>query len=332
MKRSHFTASTVAFGSIAIVARPAAADPKWVYKYGSNLPVEHPLNVRARQMFDSIQKDTGGRLVVRMFPDSALGGDTAMLTQLRSGALEFQMLDGVIMQSIVPVAAIQGVGFAYRDSAQALTAFDGSLGTYIRSQIETKNIHCFEKIWENGMRQITSSKGPIRDADDLAGFKIRLPPGKIFVDLFKSLGASPIALNFSETYTALQTKLVDGMENSYLVIESSKIYEVQKYLSVTNHIWGALWLLAGGEAWAALPADVQAIVERHAREAALLERRDVAILNATLQDKLHRRGLAINVADTKSMRARLGTFYAERKAEFGAVAWDQLERAVGKLT
>jgi tripartite ATP-independent transporter DctP family solute receptor len=329
-RRQFAAASAAAFASIAVLRSPARA-AQFTYRYGSNLSLDHPLNVRMTEMWNAVRNETHGRLDVTVFPNSELGGDTAMLAQVRSGALQFLTIDGGILQAVVPVAAIQGVGFAFTDSAQAFRAMDGPLGAYVRSDIEAKGLVVFEKMWANGMRQITSSTKPIRSAADLAGFKIRTPPGRLWVDLFKSLGASPTPLNFSELYTALQAKIVDGEENPYAIIETSKLFEVQKYLSVTNHMWSAYWLLGNSDAWKALPVDVQAVVQRNTAAYALLQRRDVELRNATLADKLRREGMTLNVADTASFRAQLGDFYRSWRDQFGTTAWGLLEQTSGKL-
>jgi tripartite ATP-independent transporter DctP family solute receptor len=329
--RRTFTAgSLAALASIAVVRGPARA-AQFSYRYGSNLSVDHPLNVRMTEMWARVKRETGGRLEVQVFPNSVLGGDTGMLAQLRSGALQFLTIDGGILQSVVPVAAIQGVGFAFKDSAEAFRAMDGPLGAYVRKDISATGIVPFEKMWANGMRQITSSTRPIRSASDLAGFKIRTPPGRLWVDLFKAFGASPTPLNFSELYTALQAKIVDGEENPYAIIELAKLFEVQKYLSVTNHMWSAYWLLGNGDAWNALPADVRAVVERATATYALLQRRDVEVRNMTLAEKLTREGMVLNVADTASFRAQLGDFYRSWRDQFGPTAWSLLEATSGRL-
>jgi len=181
------------------------------------------------------------------------------------------------------------------------------------------------------MRQITASTHPIRTADDLASFKIRTPAGALWVDLFRSLGASPTPINFSEVYTALQNHTVDGEENPFAVIATARLYEVQKYLSVTNHMWSAFWFLGNPDAWKALPPDVQAIVERNAAKYALLQRNDTELRNNSLADKLQRSGMTMNVANTSGFRARLGDFYKRWKATFGDTAWALLEQTSGKL-
>jgi tripartite ATP-independent transporter DctP family solute receptor len=333
ISRRRFAAGgAAALASIAFV-RSRASAAQWTYKYASNVSVDHPLNVRMRQCWNAVSKETGGRLDVQMFPNNQLGGDTQALQQLRAGALQFFTLDGGILQSVVPVAAIQGVGFAFKDSTEAFRAMDGALGDYVRAAIRAAGLYVHPKMWENGMRQITSGTRPIRTAADLAGFKIRTPPGELWVDLFKSLGAAPAPLNFSEVYTALQTRVFDGQENPYAVIDVARLYEVQKYLSVTNHMWSAFHFLGNQEAWNALPRDVQASVERNLTKFALLQRRDTALLNDALSEKLVRRGMTVLHAETGGFRTKLASsgFYTKWRDKFGAQAWALLEKSSGKL-
>ncbi len=153
------------------------------------------------------------------------------------------------------------------------------------------------------------------------------------MDLFKSLGAAPAPLNFSEVYTALQTKVFDGQENPYAIIDTARLYEVQKYLSVTNHMWSAYHFLGNQEAWSALPRDVQSVVERNLTKYALLQRGDTNRRNESLSEKLARRGMTINKADTSGFRSKLSSsgFYQKWSSKFGAQAWALLEKSSGKL-
>jgi tripartite ATP-independent transporter DctP family solute receptor len=334
LPRSRFlAAAAIAPLAVALTRTPALA-AQFNYKYASNLSVDHPLNVSMRECWDAVRRETNGRLEVAIFPNNQLGGDTAALAQLRSGALQFFTLDGGILQSVVPVAAIQGIGFAFRDSADAFRAFDGALGDYVRKAIEAQGLYVHPKMWENGMRQVTTSTKPIATADDLAGLRIRTPPGALWIDLFRSLGASPTPINFSEVYTSLQTHVVDAQENPYAVIDTARLYEVQKYLSATNHMWSAYHFLGNRDAWNALPPDIRAVVERNLTTFALSQRRDTAQRNASLSEKLARRGMIVNRAQTAGFRAKLSSsgFYAHWKDTFGPEAWSLLEAHSGKLT
>ncbi|MES2105325.1 MAG: TRAP transporter substrate-binding protein [Pseudomonadota bacterium] len=302
-------------------------------KFASNLPITHPLNVRAKEAADAIRKDTNGRVSIQIFPSSQLGTDTDMLSQVRSGAIDFFTLSGLILSTLVPVASINGIGFAFKDYQQVWPAMDGELGAFIRSNIEKANLHPFEKIWDNGFRQITSSSKPINTPADLKGFKIRVPVSPLWTSMFKAFDAAPASINFGEVYSALQTKIVDGEENPLAVIQTAKLYEVQKYCSQTNHMWDGFWLLASGKNWVKLPKDIQAVITRHFNNAAVNERDDVRRLNNTLEVELKTKGLNFNPVNPESFRTALkkSGFYAEWKKKYGADAWALLEKYTGKL-
>jgi tripartite ATP-independent transporter DctP family solute receptor len=329
MKRSAFALGALA--SVAVVRAPARA-AQWSYKYAHNLPTGHPLHIRTVQMWHAVREATGGRLDVAVFPNNQLGADPSALAQLRSGAIQFFTASGGLIGGVVPVAQIENVGFAFRDASAALAAMDGELGAYLRGEIAARGLVGLDRMWDNGMRQITTSTKPVREAADLAGLKLRTPPGALWVDLFRTLGAAPAPIAGAELYTALQTRVVDGQENALAAIEATRIYEVQRYLALTNHMWAGYWMLANGEAWNALPPDVRAIVQRENARFATRQRRDVALLNDSLADKLQRRGLAFNAADRGSFRARLAPFYAKWKGEFGTRAWSLLEASAGRLS
>lgn len=310
-----------------------AQKAEFAYKYANNLPVTHPMNMRAKEMADAIRAETKGRVDIQIFPNSQLGSDTDMLSQVRSGGVEFFTLSGLILSTLVPAAAITGVGFAFPDYATVWKALDGDLGAHVRAQIAKSGLVAMEKIWDNGFRQITSSVKPIVTADDLKGMKIRVPPSPMWTSMFKSFESAPTSINFSEVYSALQTKVVEGQENPLAIISTAKLYEVQKYCSLTNHMWDGFWFLANKKAWEKLPEDLRTIVAKHINAAGMKERVDVAELNATVQKDLTSKGLVFNLPKTDSFRERMrkGGFYAEWKAKFGDDAWALLERSTGKL-
>jgi tripartite ATP-independent transporter DctP family solute receptor len=284
-------------------------------------------------MSQAILAETGGRVDIQVFPNGQLGSDTDVLGQLRSGGVEFFTLSGLILSTLVPAASISGVGFAFDGYASVWKAMDGELGAHIRARIAQANLVAMERIWDNGFRQITSSTRPIASPADLKGFKIRVPVSPLWTSMFKALDSAPASINFAEVYSSLQTKIVDGQENPLAIISTAKLYEVQKYCSLTHHMWDGFWFLANRRAWEKLPADLRDIVARNIDAAGLRERDDVAELNASLQKELAAKGLAFNAADTAAFRARLreAGFYAEWKRKYGDQAWAILERSVGAL-
>ena len=330
-QRQKFLAGSAAvLASINVIKAPAKA-AEFEYKFATNAPISHPLNTNAVPMWENVKKETGGKVDVKIFPNNVLGGDTAMLTQLRSGAIQFFTLSGGILTNVVPVAGIQGVPFAFKSLKDVFAAFDGDLGAYVRKEIENNGLYAFPLITDNGFRQITNSVRPISTVKDLEGLKIRTPVGKLWVDLFKTLGAQVATINISEAYSALQTHVVDGQENPYIVIEFQRFFEVNKYLSVTNHMWDGYWFLANLDAWKALGPDNQKIVSKYADIYSRGERRDNNNFNIALAEKLGRQGMAINTADTSTFKAKLPDFYARWKNEFGATAWSIMEKYTGKL-
>jgi len=330
--RSAFLAGAAAAAGSAAFAAPAPARAaQFAYKLAHGTPTNFPVHVRLAELATAVRAQTNGRVDISIFPNNILGGELSQLQQLRSGALQMMIIQGVSLSSVVPGVGMDGVGFAFKDSAQAEHAFDGPLGAYLRKLVTDKGIFAFPRVFNFGMREVTSSSHPIRNVGDFAGFKIRTPPAPISVDLFRSLGASPTPIVFPELYLALQTKIVDGQETPYSTIEATRFYEVQKYLSVTNHTATIFWFLANMDAWNALSPGDQQILLRAADVAAVAQRRDTALLSAALAEKLGRLGMAFTTSDTASMRAQLSPFYAKWKGEFGPTAWDLLEQTAGKL-
>lgn len=325
-------------GSALVAAAPLrsawAAAPKYRYKYANNLAVNHPMNIRAREAAERIFKETDGAFELAIFPNSQLGSDTDTLSQLRAGAVEFFTLSGLILSTLVPATAISGVGFAFPDYDTVWKAMDGQLGAYIRGQIQQRGLYVMDKIWDNGFRQVTSSTRPIVVPDDFDGMKIRVPISPLWTSMFQSLGAAPTSINFNETYSSLQTRVVDAQENPLAIIETSKFYEVQKFCSMTNHMWDGFWFLGNRRAWEKLPADIQEIVARNINAAGMDMRADVFMLNQELQSTLSQQGMAFNSPDPAPIRAALKEkgFYDTWKKNFGDQAWDMLETATGGLS
>jgi len=291
------------------------------------------MNIRAKEMVEAIQKETNGRVEIRIFPSSQLGSDTDMLSQVRSGGVEFFTLSGLILATLVPASSITGIGFAFGNYNDVWKALDGDLGAHVRREINKANLVVMDKIWDNGFRQITSSTKPIQTAADLKGFKIRVPVSPLWTSMFKAFDSAPASINFNEVYSALQTKIVDGQENPLAIIDTAKLNEVQKYCSVTNHMWDGFWFLANKRAWERLPENLRAIVAKNINAAGMKEREDVAGMNATLQKGLTEKGMIFNQTKPDSFRDRLraGGFYSEWKTKLGNDAWSMLERYSGKL-
>jgi TRAP-type transport system periplasmic protein len=325
-------AAAASIGSFAILTRRASA-AEFVYKYANDVPATHPMTLRMQEAAAKILEETQGRLEIRVFPNNQLGGDTDMLAQLRSGGLEMFTLSGNILSTLSKPTSLYGVAYAFPDYKHVWDAVDGDLGKYLHGVIDKLGLYAMEKMWDNGFRQITSSTHPIASPDDLKGFKIRVPVSPQWTSLFKAFGASPTSINFNEVYSALQTKIVDGQENALQLIDIAKLYEVQKYVSITNHMWDGFFFLVNGRAWSRLPAAVQEVVAHNVNGAALKGREDLAKVNQTVEEKLKKAGMVFNRTEPAKFRAVLSSagYYKEWKATFGEKAWALLERYGGSL-
>jgi tripartite ATP-independent transporter DctP family solute receptor len=333
ISRRSFTAGAGAL-AVSTFAIGKARAAEFTYKFANNLPLTHPLNIRAQEAAAKIKEETSGKFELQIFPSSQLGSDTDTLGQIRSGAVDFFTLSGLILSTFVPAASINGVGFAFKDYPTVWAAMDGKLGDYVRAEIaKSRVIFALDKIWDNGFRHTTSSTKPITTPDDLANFKIRVPPSPLWTSMYKAFGSAPTTINFNEVYSALQSKIVDGQENPLAIVATAKLYEVQSYCSLTNHMWDGFWFLANKRNWDALPADIQAVVTKNINAAGVNQRADVEKLTTTLQADLTAKGMKFNTVDPAPFREKLKSagFYNEWKGKYGNDAWATLEGAVGSL-
>ncbi len=315
------------------IIRARGDDPEFEMKFGNDNPMSHPNTIRQQEAVDRILKETNGRVKISIFPNNQLGGDTDMLSQLRSGALEFMSLSGLILSTYTPLSSIYGIGYAFPGYKQVWAAIDGDLGTMIRASVDKAGLHAFEKFWDNGFRQISSSSHPIRTPDDLKGYKIRVPVSPLWTSVFEALGAAPASINFNEVYSALQTKIVEGQENPLINIETAKLYEVQKYISMTRHMWDGFILLGNDRNWSKLPPDVQQVIARNFNASAEDQRTDYANSDGTMRKLLEQQGMTFNEPDPEAFRQVLikSGFYDKWKAKYGADAWAVLEKYAGKI-
>ncbi len=333
-RRTLVKAGAAGAASLALPVRLAFGQgAEFSYKFANNVPLTHPTNVRGKQMADAIRAETNGRVDIQLFPNNQLGADTDVLSQLRSGGVEFFTLSGLILSTLVPASAINGIGFAFPDMDTVWKAMDGGLGAHIRTQIGKAGLVAMDHIWDNGFRQTTTSSKPIVGPEDFKGLKIRVPVAPLWTSMFKAFDAAPTSINFSEVYSSLQTKVVDAQENPLSIVSVAKIFEVQKFCSLTNHMWDGFWFLANKRAWEKMPADVRAVVAKNINAAGLQQRADIAALNASLQKDLATKGLAFNQPNAAAFRDKLRAagFYAEWKQKFGDEAWALLEKSTGKL-
>jgi tripartite ATP-independent transporter DctP family solute receptor len=332
MTRKQFLiGATAAAATVAI--RPAFAARRSVIKLGLDLTNDHPTTVNLNAAAKKIKDATNGEVEVQVFPNSQLGDDTHMLSNLRSGAMQMMAIGDNILATLVPTAAIDNIGFAFKTPDMAWKALDGSVGDVVRADIEKTGLHPMHRIWDEGFREVTSSTKQINTPADLQGFKIRVPPSPISLSIFQSLGASATTINAAELYTSLQTHVVDGQENPLGNIHTMKLDQVQKYCSLTNHMWVGYWLLMNGPFWVGLPEEHKKIVADTFDAQALEQRKANQELDASLEEVLKQQGMEFAKPDNAAFQKVLtqAGFYKTWKDKFGAPLWSALESFTGPL-
>jgi len=335
MTRRAVLEAASALGASAVLAKPAKAAAEFDFKLGVNTPETHPLSIRLTEAAKEIGARSSGRLNVTVFPNSQLGGDPEMLSQLRAGGIELLAAPSMTLSTLVPLSGLPSIGFAFQSYDQVWAAMDGAVGDVVRGAITQTGIVPMKKKWDNGFRQITSSSNrQLNSVEDLKGFKIRVPVTALLTSLFSGLGALPSSISYSELYSALQTHVVEGQENPLAQVSTGKLYEVQKYCALSNHCWSGYWVVGNRKALASLPPDLLAIVNESFDAAAVKERADLLEMDRSLQAELTAKGVVFNKPDPVHFRAALvkAGFYAQWQKTYGAEAWAALEKYTGPLT
>jgi TRAP-type transport system periplasmic protein len=332
-RRRLLTRAGAGVAAAAILRWPADA-AEFNFKCGGSLPDGHPMAIRAREAMKEIKEESGGRLDITLYTNSLLGGDTAMISQTIAGALEMYVLRFDLLAAKNPACGIFGVGYAFLGYDNIWKAMDGELGDHLRGIADGIGFHTVHNCYDHGFREITTRTKPIQSPADLKGFKIRLPVAPYYISLFQHLGASPTPINFSEVYSALQTGVVDGQENPLVLIDTAKLYEVQKYCSLTNHTWAGLNISFSNIAWKRLPPDLQELSEKKFNAKALQERADWQVMTAKEIDNLKGKGMVFNSPDPKPFQdaLRKTDFYPQMKKKSDEKAWALLEKYAGELT
>jgi tripartite ATP-independent transporter DctP family solute receptor len=309
-------------------------DPEYVFIQYHGQPSGSTLHASLTRMWAAISAETDGRVavIVHAENDHIAGGDPAALRMLMAGEIQFFTLMGGIIGTIVPIAEIQQVPFAFANAAQAHNVIDGPLGYVIAQEMAVKGMHLFVKgAFDNGMRQVASVSRAVTMPGDLDGMTIRVPPGRLIFDTFHALGAKPVIIPANRLRDALASGKVEAQENPLAVIEGFKLDQFVNHVSMTNHMWSGFNLIAHLPTWQRLPDNIKAVIERHVVEAVRQQRAVQGALNERLRQNLAQRGLVFNEVDQAAFRARLGGVYARWRERLGARCWSLLEAEVGRL-
>jgi tripartite ATP-independent transporter DctP family solute receptor len=332
-RRQFVASSLAACGAMGSLAPPANAAAEFRLKLGHSLPTLHSLNVRVKEAAETISRESNGRVDLQVFANSQLGSDPQLFSQVRAGAIDMCFTTVLYVDSSIPDVSASGLAYAFKDYSQVWAAWDGKFGDHIRNLFEPIGVSVVGKTWDNGFRHITNNVRPVTTPDDLRGMKIRVPVEKVLVSLFEHLGAAPTAMSVKEVYSALQTHVVDGQDNALTHVEFWKFFEVQKYLSITNHMWDGFWIFANPKNLAKLPGNLRDLVTTSLDAAAVKQRADMQDLNGKLETVLRERGMTVNAAHPEKFRERLRKtdYYGEWRKTLSPAVWSLLEQFTGAI-
>ncbi|MBU4508340.1 MAG: TRAP transporter substrate-binding protein [Gammaproteobacteria bacterium] len=333
---SMFRRTLIAATAAAAFAAPFASfaqdiKPRLIrFGYGLN---EQSNQGRAAKVFaDEVSKASGGKMKIRAIGAAALGPDNQMQQALIGGAQEMMVGSTATLVGISKEMAIWDTPFLFSNTKEADAVLDGPVGQKVMDKLQEKGLVGLV-YWENGFRNLTNTKRPVTRLEDLDGIKLRVMPNDVYLESFKILGANAVPLAFSELFTALETKTVDGQENPYNTILSSKFYEVQKYLSVTNHVYSPWIVTVSKKYWDGLSKDEQKVLMDAARKSRDFERQDTRAEAAKALADLKSKGMQINEltpAETARMRDKLTKINASIASNVGMDLWKETQAAVAQ--
>jgi tripartite ATP-independent transporter DctP family solute receptor len=301
------------------------------FGYGLN---EQSNQGRAVKVFaEAVEKASGGKMKVRAIGAAALGPDTQMQQALIGGAQEMMVGSTATLVGITKEMALWDTPFLINSGKEADALLDGPVGQKVIAKLPEKGLVGLV-YWENGFRNLTNSKRPVTKLEDLEGIKLRVMQNNVFLESFKTLGANAVPLPFSELFSALETKTVDGQENPFNTILSSKFFEVQKYLSVTNHVYSPWIVLVSKKWWDGLSKDEQKVLADAAKAARDFERKDTREEGAKALADLKAKGMQINelpATEAARMRDKLTKVNASIGTQVGMDLWNETQASLAKL-
>lgn len=325
------TLACAAVGSLAAPMQALAQDikPRLIrFGYGLN---EQSNQGRAVKVFaEQVEKASGGKMKVRAIGAAALGSDVQMQQALIGGAQEMMVGSTATLVGITKEMALWDTPFLIGNTQEADALLDGAVGKKVMDKLQDKGLVGLA-YWENGFRNLTNSKQPVAKVEDLNGIKLRVMQNNVFLDSFKLLGANAVPMPFSELFTAMETKAVDGQENPFNTILSSKFYEVQKYLSVTNHVYSPWIITVSKKWWDGLSKDEQKVLQDAATLSRDFERKDTRAEAAKALADLKAKGMQINelpATEVARMRDKLTRVNASVATQVGMELWQETQTAL----
>ena len=308
MKRLFIKTLVAAAAVVAFGGASAAPIGEHTIKFATQNPKGHPLVIGMEKFAEIVTAKSGGKIKVNMFPGGVLGGDAPNVSALQGGTLEMVSMNSGILASQVKDFAVFDYPFMFANGKEADAVVDGPFGKKMHAKLEPKGLIGLT-YWELGFRSITNSKRPITKVEDMEGLKLRVIPNAINVDWVKALGANPTPLAFPELYAALEQKAIDGQENPISVINANKFFEVQKYVTLTNHQYNPQSVLMSKKFWDSLNPAEQKIITEAAAESTVYQRQQARLQDVTALDAVKKGGMQV----TELSAAELAKFREKMK-------------------
>lgn len=311
-----FKAGVIATGLATVTPLGALAADVSI-RLGHVLPESHSWHIAATGFAKDVAERTEGRVSIEVFPSGQLGSEKEVIEGLQFGSVQAGLIGAGSFQSVEPRMGIIEMPYAWASREQAFAALDGELGAALAGMMEPKGIKVIGW-WENGFRNITNNVRPVETPADLAGLKIRVTPDKVRLATFETLGAEPAPLSFGELYSALQQGVFDAQENPLTIIDSASFYEVQKFVSLSEHIWGAATLTVSTATWNKISEADRAVVLEAATQWGEKQRAMVADANAELVARLESKGMQVNEVDKAAFIKAVEPIWESQKDVYGA--------------
>lgn len=270
------------------------------WKMGHLADENHIWHKTAVQFAESVKEKTNGQLVITIYPNNALGGETDTINAIAAGTADM-VISGETLQNWAPKAALMAVPYTFRDLDHVKKVVEGDIGEEIKEEIHDKAGLTALYYHTRAPRNLTSNK-PIQSPEDLKGFKMRVPNVPLFLNAWKAAGANPQVMDFNEVFTGIQQGVIDGQENPVDLIQSGGLYEVQKYVNRTEHVYSWIYVLVGNKQWEALTDEQRSAVLEAAREAQELGAQLFEEEIAKIEEELKQEGMEFVEVDQEAFR------------------------------
>ena len=323
----------VAVAALAAVGMVGAQGIKeHTIKFATQNPKGHPIEMGMVKFSEIVTAKSGGKIKVNLFPGGVLGGDAPNVSALQGGTIEMVSMNSGILASQVKEFAIYDFPFLFANSKEADAVVDGPFGKKMHDKLQEKGIVGLT-YWELGFRNMTNGKRPINKVEDFAGLKIRVIPNPINLDWVKALDANPTPMAFPEVYGALESKALDGQENPFTVIQANKINEVQKYLTVTNHVYNPQSVIISKKFWDTLNNDEKKLLGDAAVEAGKYQRQVARDASGTALAALKKAGMQVNElppAEMDKLRDKMRPVIAKYAVSVGQETVKEIQSELAK--